>query len=225
MLTMKHYASLLAALVAMVIFTGCDNGPGYLYVDTLSDEAKASFIESEDDNDAYEKAFTSYSNARFYPVFSEFEKTHRYIAENDGNAEACEGDDGEMAAPVDNSEGGSVIYTDDDVTSIDGMGDEPSYEELSKFNTPNFVLYKLDSGDARKAAQDLVDRKISYEEFQKKVEGQEAVTVINLYDKRFDTCAGIDRKVFDTQLEKLRKTIAQIDREAAARKAEAAKQR
>ncbi len=219
---MKHFSYLLTAFVMLMTFTGCNNGPDYLYVDTQSDEAKASFIESEDDNDAYSKAFNNYSTARFYPIFSEFEKTHRYLVENEGGAEACEGDDGEMAAPADNSDGGAVIYTDDDVTNIDGMGDEPTYEELSKYNTPNFVLYKLNDNKAREAAKDFVDHKISYEEFQKKA--QEAVTVINLYDKNFDSCVSIDRKAFDTLLEKLRKTIAQIDKEAAAKKAEAAKE-
>ena len=219
---MKQFSYLLAAFVMMISFTGCKNGPDYLYVDTLSDEAKASFIESEDDTDAYNQAFNNYSTARFYPIFSEFEKTHRYLVENEDGAEACEGDDGEMAPPADNNEGGAVIYTDDDVTNIDGMGDEPTYEELSKYNTPNFVLYKLNDKKAREAAKDFAEKKISYEEFQKKT--QDAVTVINLYDKNFDSCVSIDRKAFDTLLEKLRKTIAQIDKEAAAKKAEAAKE-
>lgn len=220
---MKRYINLLLVVVAMLIFVACNRGPGYLYVDNQSDDPKPSFIESDDDNDAYTKAFTSYSTARFYPVFSEFEKTHRYIAENDG-AEACEGDDGEMVAPADDSEGGAVISTGDDVTSIDGMGSEPMYEELLKINKPNFVLYKLNNGDARNAAKDFVDRKISYEEFQKKVQGEDAVNVIDLYDKNFDACANIDRRVFDDMLAKLRKAIAQIDKEALQRKAEAAKQ-
>lgn len=222
-MTMKNYINLLLVVVATMFFVACNHGPDYLYVDNQSDEPKPSFIDSEDDSDAYSQAFTSYSKARFYPVFSEFEKTHRYIAENDG-AEACESDDGGMAPPADNSEGGAIIYTGDDVTSIDGMGSEPMYEELLKINKPNFTLYKLNNGDARKAAQDFVDKKISYDEFQKKVQADDAVTVVDLYDKNFDSCVNIDRKVFDDLLAKLRKAIAQIDKEAAARKAETAKQ-
>lgn len=220
---MKNYINLLLVVVATMVFVACNHGPSYLYVDNQSDEPKPSFIESDDDTDAYNKAFTNYSTARFYPVFSEFEKTHRYIAENDG-AEACESDDGGMAPPADNSEGGAIIYTDDDVTSIDGMGSEPIYEELLKINKPNFVLYKLNNSDARNAAKDFVDKKISYEEFQKKIQGEDAVTPIDLYDKNFDSCVNIDRMVFDDLLAKLRKAILQIDKEAAQRKAEAAKE-
>lgn len=103
------------------------------------------------------------------------------------------------------------------------MGSEPMYEELLKINKPNFILYKLNSGEARNAAKDFVDKKISYDEFLKKVKEGDDVAVIDLYDKNFDACVNIDRKVFDDMLAKLRKTIAQIDKEAAARKAEASK--
>ena len=219
---MKHYTNLLMGFVAMMALVACNHGPNYLYVDNQSDEPKPCFVESDDDTEAYNNAFTSYSTARFYPVFSEFEKTHRYIVENEG-AEACDADEGEMAPPADAGEGGAIIYTGDDVTSLDGMGSEPMYEELLKINKPNFILYKLNSGEARNAAKDFVDKKISYDEFLKKLKEGDDVAVIDLYDKNFDACVNIDRKVFDDMLAKLRKTIAQIDKEAAARKAEASK--
>ena len=100
------------------------------------------------------------------------------------------------------------------------MGDEPMYEELSKFNTPNFTLYKLTDGSARMAAQDFIDKKITFEEFIKKIEG--GSEVVNFYDKNFDACVNIDRKVFDRMLAKLRTTLTKIDQEAAAKKAEEA---
>lgn len=218
---MKKYNFLFMALLVMVAVTSCNKGPGYIYIDNQSDEPKVSFIESEDDAEAYNKAFENYSTARFYPVFSEFEKTHRYIAENEGNGEACESDEGEAAPPDDSNGVGAVISTGDDVTSIDGMGQEPVYEELSKFNTPNFMLYKITDGSARKAAQDFINKKISYEEFEKVLEGN--TEAINFYDKNFDSCVAIDRKVFDNLLSKLRATLSQIDKEVATRKAEAHK--
>ena len=215
---MKNYAYLMAAFVMVTLFTACNKGPQYLYVETLGDEAKVSYIESEDDNDAYSKAFENYSNARFYPIFSEFEKTHRYIKENDG-AESCEGDEGDVIV-TDNSEGGAIIYTGNDVNDEEGMGTEPTYEELLKINAPSFILYKLEDSAVRDAAKDLIDKKISYDEFMKKTEGK--IKEVNLYDKNFDACVSIDRKVFDNLLKKLRSTIAQIDKDAEARKAEAA---
>ena len=199
----------------MVATASCNRGPKYIYIDTQGDEPKVSFIEADEDDVAYDKAFETYSTARFYPLFSEFEKTHRYMAEN-GNSEACEGDEG-MAVPPDDSNGaGSVITTGDDVTSVDGQ--EPLYEELDKLNSPNFVLYKITDSSARTAAQDYIDKKITYEELEKILKGN--TEQINLYEKRFDHCVAIDRSVFEKLRNKLRAAIAQIDREAAARKAE-----
>lgn len=197
--------------IMIVSFYSCKKAPMYLYVDTMSDRSTIIEVDNEDDNSAYEKAFENYSNIRFYPIFSEFEKTKRYMIENADQEEACESDEG-MAAPPDDSQGGSVISTADDVNSMDAMGDEPVYEELSKFNTPSFTLYKLTDGDACKAAQDFVDKKITFEEFEKKVQGN--AQTINLYEKNFDKCVAIDRKVFDNMFDKFKKTIAQIEKEA-----------
>ena len=212
----KNY--LFMVLLLTVALTGCKKGPMYIYIDTQGDDPKVSFIDSEDDVNAYNKAFENYSNARFYPIFSEFEKTHRYIVENEGNNEACEADESAPVPADANSDRGSVITTGDEVTTIDGMGSEPSYEELSEFNEPNFILYKIESSSARKAAQDYIDKKISYEEFEKRMKG--STTPINLYKKNFQACATIDRNLFDKLIDKLRTTIAKIDREAAERKAE-----
>ena len=126
---MKKYTLLLLTLMVAFAFSSCKKSPQYIYVDNMSDEAKVSFIEGEDDNDAYSKAFENYSNARFYPVFSEFEKTRKYIAENDSASEACEGIEGEMAPPDDSGGGGEVISTSDDASSLDGMGDRPVVQD------------------------------------------------------------------------------------------------
>ena len=196
----------------LLAVASCNKSPQYIYVDNLGDEAKVSFVDATDDNAAYSKAFENYSNARFYPLFSEFEKTHKYIAENDSAAEACEGiEDGDIV--VDDTEGGDIISTDDDVNSLENMGDSPGYEELSKFNTPSFTLYKITGSKAKNAAQDYIDHKITYEEFQKKI--QDNVEVINLYDKNFDACVSIDRKVFDKLQTKLKATIEKIDKDVA----------
>jgi len=219
-INMKKYHFILLALTLVLSFSSCKKAPMYLYVDNLNDEPKISTVESEDDSDAYLKSFEKYSEARFYPVFSEFEKTHRYIVENEGESDACESPEGEVAPP-DNSEGGAIISTGDDVTNIDGMGDEPMYEELSKFNTPNFTLYKITDGSAREVAQELLDNKITFDDFKKKTAN--SIEEVNLYDKNFDACVNADRKVFDKLLAKLKTTIAQIDKEAAAKKAEEAK--
>ena len=215
---MKKYNLLLMALLVAMAVTGCKKGPMYIYVDKLGDEPKVSFIDAEDDNGAYNKAFEKYSEARFYPIFSEFEKTYRFIKENEGNSEACEGDESTAVPPDDSNGRGSVITTGDDVNTLEGMGQEPTYESLSKDNTPNFVLYKIEDGKARKAAQDLIDKKISYEEFEKIISG--TTESINLYDKSFESCATIDRNMFEKLRNKLRSAKAQIDKEAEARKAE-----
>jgi hypothetical protein len=216
---MKKYTLLLLALMVAIAFSSCKKSPQYIYVDNMSDEAKVSFIEGEDDNDAYSKAFENYSNARFYPVFSEFEKTRKYIAENDSASEACEGIEGEMAPPDDSGGGGEVISTSDDASSLDGMGDRPVYMELSKFNTPTFTLFKITDSSAREAAQDYIDKKITYEEFVKLTQGK--VEEVNLYDKNFDSCVAIDRKVFDQLQSKLAQALDKIDKDAANKKGDA----
>lgn len=216
---MKKYTLLLLALMVAIAFSSCKKSPQYIYVDNMSDEAKVSFIEGEDDNDAYSKAFENYSNARFYPIFSEFEKTRKYIAENDSASEACEGIEGEMAPPDDSGGGGEVISTSDDASSLDGMGDRPVYMELSKFNTPTFTLYKITDSSAREAAQDYIDKKITYEEFVKQTQGK--VEEVNLYDKNFDSCVAIDRKVFDQLQSKLAEALDKIDKDAASKKGDA----
>ena len=216
---MKKYTLLLLALMVAIAFSSCKKSPQYIYVDNMSDEAKVSFIEGEDDNDAYSKAFENYSNARFYPVFSEFEKTRKYIAENDSASEACEGIEGEMAPPDDSGGGGEVISTSDDASSLDGMGDRPVYMELSKFNTPTFTLFKITDSSAREAAQDYIDKKITYDEFVKLTQGK--VEEINLYDKNFDSCVAIDRKVFDQLQSKLAQALDKIDKDAASKKGDA----
>jgi hypothetical protein len=216
---MKKYTLFLLTLIVAVAFSSCKKSPQYIYVDNMSDEAKVSFIEGEDDTDAYSKAFENYSEARFYPIFSEFEKTRKYIAENDSESEACEGFEGEMAPPDDSGEGGEIISTSDDVSSLDGMGDRPVYVELSSFNTPTFTLYKINDSSARDAAQDYIDKKITYEEFVKKTQGK--VEEINLYDKNFDACVAIDRKVFDKLQSKLEAALEKIDKDVANKKGDA----
>ncbi|MBR2146285.1 MAG: hypothetical protein IJ925_02370 [Muribaculaceae bacterium] len=203
------------ALLVMIATASCNRGPKYIYVDMQGDEPKVSFIEADEDDVAYDKAFETYSTTRFYPLFSDFEKMHRYMADN-GNSEACEGDDGMVVPPDDSNGAGAVITTGDDVTSVEG--NEPLYEELDKLNSPNFVLYKITDSSARKAAQDYIDKKITYEELEKTLKGN--TEQISLYEKRFEHCVAIDRSVFDKLRNKLRATIAQIDREVAARKAE-----
>ena len=215
---MKKYANYFLLVIVAISFASCKKSPQYIYVDNMNEEAKVSFIDGVDDNDAYSKAFENYSNARFYPLFSEYEKTRKYIAENDSASEACEGIEGEVAPP-DNSEGGSIISTDDDVNSLDAMGDGPVYVELSRFNAPTFTLYKITDSSARSAAQDYIDKKITYEEFQKKT--QDNVEVINLYDSNFDACVTIDRKVFDSLHKKLTKALEKIDKDAASKQGDA----
>ena len=194
---MKKYAIYFLSVIVAMSFASCKKSPQYIYVDNMNEEAKVSFIDGVDDNDAYSKAFENYSNARFYPLFSEYEKTRKYIAENDSASEACEGIEGEVAPP-DNSEGGSIISTDDDVNSLDAMGDGPVYVELSRFNAPTFTLYKITDSSARSAAE-----------------------VINLYDSNFDACVTIDRKVFDSLQKKLTKALEKIDKDAARKQGDA----
>lgn len=213
---MKHYTLYFLTLLFALSLASCKQSPQYIYVDNISgDEAKLSFIEGEDDNDAYFKAFESYSNARFYPQFSAFEKTRKYIAENDSSSEACEGIEGEVAPP-DNSEGGDVIPSSDEVNT---MGERPVYTELSKFNTPTFTLYKITGSEARDAAQDYIDKKITYEEFVKRI--QDNVEEINLYEKNFDNCVAIDRKVFDKLQTKLDENLKKIDKDVANKQGDA----
>lgn len=210
---MKKFALLSLTLMTVLVFSSCKKSPQYIYVDNMSDEAKVSFIDAQDDNEAYNMAFENYSNARFYPIFSEFEKNRKYIAELDSTGEACEADEGEIAPPDDSGEGGDFISTGDDVSSFDGTGDVPEYQELLKINTPNFTLYKVTSGDARSAAQDYIDKKITYDEFKKRT--QDKVEEINLYDKNFDNCVSIDRRVFDKLMKKLKDAYEKIDKDVA----------
>lgn len=209
---MKKLTLLSLTFLVALTFASCKKSPQYIYVDNMSDEAKVSFIDAQDDTEAYNQAFENYSNARFYPIFSEFEKNRKYIAELDSTGEACEGDEGEVAPP-DDSQGGDFISTGDDVSSFDGTGDVPEYQELLKINTPNFTLYKITSSDARNAAQDYIDKKITYDEFVKKTQGN--VEEINLYNNNFESCVAIDRRVFDKLMSKLKAAYEKIDRDVA----------
>lgn len=204
---MKKYLSLLLTITMMLIVGGCKKAPMYVYVDTEASDPRVGLIEAEDDDAAYYKSFEKYSETRHYSNFSAVEKSLAYIGDG---LEACESDEADqgMAVPADDGVG-DVITTDD----AESMGEYPEYSELSEFNAPNFTLYRITDNDARQAAQDLIDKKISYEEFQKKTQGK--VETIELYEKAFKKCSDIDKKVYNNMLAKFKERAKNLPEQPA----------
>ena len=193
---MRKSFSLLLIIAMMLIVGSCKKAPMSVYVDTEASEPRVGLIEAEEDDAAYYKSFEKYSETRHYSNFSAVEKSRAYIGDG---LDACESDEADqgMAVPADDAVG-DVITTDDS----ESMGEYPEYSELSEFNAPNFTLYRITDEDARQAAQDLIDKKIRYEEFQKKTQGK--VETIDLYEKAFKQCSDIDKKVYNNMLAKFR---------------------
>ena len=200
---MKKSLFLLLTVTMMLTFGSCKKTPMYLYVDTEASEPRVGMIEAEEDDAAYYKSFEKYSETRHYSNFSAVEKSRAYIGDG---LDACESDVPEqgMAVPADDALG-DVITTDDSET----MGEYPMYFDLSKDLPPNFILYKITDKDARQAAQDLMDKNISFEEFQKKIKDKSEILYDpeqhkNLYEQEFAKCCDIDKRVYTNMLNKFK---------------------
>ena len=204
---MKKTSFLLFTMFLAIAFSSCKNkAPLYVYIDREADEPQVSQIELEEENDveAFYKSFEKYAETRHYKGFAAVDNS-AYIG---GGFDACEGDEAEqnMGAIDEPLSGGEMIPTDDS----EGTG-EYNYLDLSKDNPPNFTLYKIDDQEGRQAAQDYKDKKITFEEFEKKIKDKcEVLYDMNsdkkgLYEKEFNKCIEIDKTVYSKMSETFKK--------------------
>jgi len=202
MKNMKKFSLFLLSMLMIMAFSSCKKKTMYIYIDseTTDNEPKVTLIEAEDDTEAYYKCFEKYSESRHYPVFSEIEKSKAII--NEG-FEACESDEAEQSmAPAGDdviSGKGDVITTNDS----DEQSKDYEYPGLEQYVEPNFKVYKITDKESQKVAQDLIDKKISVDEFEKKVKGNSEI--IDLYKKDFKKCQDIDKKKYEELKAKFKK--------------------
>lgn len=204
---MKKIPFLLFTMILAIALSSCKNDPPmYIYIDREADDPKVSQIELEEENDveAFYKSFEKYSETRHYKGFSAVDNS-AYI----GNGfDACEGDEADQGMAVVNEpvEGGEMIPTDDSEAT-----GEYIYPDLSKDNPPNFTLYRLDDKESRQAAQDYKDKKITFDEFEKKIKDKCIVLYdMNsdkkaLYEKELNKCIQIDKAVYSKMSETFKK--------------------
>ncbi|MBP5687279.1 MAG: hypothetical protein J6X22_01385 [Muribaculaceae bacterium] len=216
---MKKTSLLLLAMFMALALGSCNNEkPMYVYIDceTLELEPKPSLIVADDDVTAFYNSFEAFSENKHDKVFYEILKTKEVF---EGGSEACESDEADQGAiPVSETDGvGELLPTGDS----DEAG-EYTYSDLldPKNSTPNFKLYKITDKDARKVAQDFIDKKISFEEFQTKVKDKAEVIYDNeqhkdIYEKEFKKCKEIDYNSYAKMRDKFNKSL-----QAAAQKKE-----
>ncbi len=209
---MKKISLLLLLMPLMLaLLSGCNNEkPMFVYIDceTLELEPKPSLIEADDDVSAFYKSFDEYSKNKHDKVFYEILKTKEVF---EGGSEACESDEADQGAiPMSETDGvGELLPTGDS----DETG-EYTYPDLlaPKDSTPNFKLYKITDKGARQVAQDFLDKKISFEEFQTKVKDHAEVIYDNeqhkdIYEKEFKKCKEIDYNAYAKMRDKFNNSL------------------
>ncbi len=208
---MKKTSFLLLTTIMILVLGSCNNEkPMYVYIDceTLELEPKPSLVVADDDVSAFYKSFDEYSSNKHDKVFYEILKTKEVF---EGGSEACESDEADQGAiPVSETDGvGELLPTGDS----DEAG-EYNYPELldPKNSTPNFKLYRITDKGARQVAQDFIDKKISFEEFQEKVKDKAEIIYDNeqhkdIYEKEFNKCKEIDYNAYAKMREKFNKSL------------------
>lgn len=192
--------TIIAAIASLALFTSCESK--YAYVETLGEEPKVEIISADEDAQAYDEAFNNFAEAHFYYLFEPFIKTKQNYSDYEGG---CDEDGEDTGAAVQGSddeggnEGDNVIVTDDS----ENNAEMPQLQQLTQADKPSgFVLYKLDSGEAKDAAKKLKEQKISLYEFQKITQGK--VTEIDLFEQQLQNCNATFKKVFDKNMQKLK---------------------
>lgn len=208
---MKKISSLLLAMIIILALGSCKKDkPMFVYIDceTLELEPKPSLIQADDDVNAFYNSFEKYSENKHDKVFYDIMKTKQVF---EGGSEACESDEADQGAvPVSEVDGvGEVLPSGDS----DEEG-EYNYPELlaPKNSTPNFKLYKITDKGARQVAQDFIDKKISFEEFQEKVKDNAEIIYDNeqhkdIYEKEFNKCKEIDYNAYVKMRDKFNKSL------------------
>ncbi|MBO4722923.1 MAG: hypothetical protein J5629_08315 [Muribaculaceae bacterium] len=208
---MKKTSLLLLTMMLILALNSCSKEkPMYVYIDceTLEFEPKPSLIVADEDMAAFYNSFEVYSENKHDKVFYDILKTKQVF---EGGSEACESDEADQGAiPVSETDGvGELLPTGDS----DEAG-EYIYTDLldPKDSTPNFKLYKITDKDARQVAQDFIDKKISFEEFQTKVKDKAEVIYDNekhkdIYEKEFKKCKEIDYNSYAKMREKFNKSL------------------
>lgn len=190
--------------------------PMYVYVDCENldkdSQPKPFLLEGDDDVSVFYNSFDKYASDRHYMEF----KSRMPIDNNGGGSEACESDEADQGAiPVSEVDGvGEPVPTGD----ADEAG-EYTYnpDNLDVNNTPNFILYKITDKDARKVAQDYLDKKISFEEFQNKVKDKSEIIYDNMqhksiYEREFKKCKEIDNNAYLKMKEKFNKSMQELQK-------------
>ena len=197
-------------MIMVLALGSCKKETMYVYIDceTLELEPKPSIIVADDDVSAFYNSFEAYSASKHDKVFYDILKTKQVF---EGGSEACESDEADQGAiPVSETDGvGELLPTGDS----DEAG-EYTYPDLldPKDSTPNFKLYKITDKDARQVAQDFIDKKISFEEFQTKVKDKAEIIYDNeqhkdIYEKEFKKCKEIDYNAYAKMRDKFNKSL------------------
>ena len=208
---MKKTSFLLLSMIMLLVLGSCKKEkPMYVYIDceTLELEPKPSLITADDDLNAFYNSFEKFSENKHDKEFYQLKKAREIIA---GGGEACESDEADQGAiPVGDVDGvGDVLPSGD--SDADG---EYIYRDLydPKNNTPNFKLYKITDKKARQVAQDFIDKKISFVEFQEKVKDNSEIIYDNernkeIYEKEFQKCKEIDYNAYSKMRDKFNKSL------------------
>ncbi len=202
---------LLLLMIMIVALSSCNgDNPMYVYIDceTLDLEPTPSQIVADDDITAFYNSFEKYSESKHDKVFYDIKKTKEVF---EGGGEACESDEADQGAiPVSEVDGMGELLPNGD---SDEEG-EYNYSELldPKNSTPNFKLYRITDKGARKVAQDFIDKKISFEEFQEKVKDKAEILYDNeqnkdIYEKEFKKCKEIDYNSYVKMRDKFNKSL------------------
>ncbi len=209
---MKKTSFLLLTMIMVLALASCNKKkPMYVYIDceTLELEPKPSLIEGDDDVAAFYKSFEKYSENKHDKVFYDLKKTKEVF---EGGSEACESDEADQGAiPV----GGDMEGVGELLPNGDSDEEgEYNYPELlaPKNSTPNFKLYKITDNKARQVAQDFIDKKISFVEFQEKVKDDAEIVYDNeqhkdIYEKEFNKCKEIDYDAYARMRDKFIKSL------------------
>lgn len=208
---MKKTFFLHLTIILLLALGSCNKEkPMYIYIDceTLELEPKPSLIVANDDVTAFYNSFEKYSENKHDKVFYDLRKTKEVF---EGGSEACESDEADQGAvPVGDMDGVGELLPNGD---SDEEG-EYNYSELlaPKNSTPNFKLYKITDKSARQVAQDFIDKKISFEEFQEKVKDKAEIVYDNeqhkdIYEKEFNKCKEIDYDAYARMRDKFIKSL------------------
>ena len=211
----KPFLILLTMIMVLALGSCKKEKPMYVYIDCENldqdSQPKPFLIEGDDDIAVFYNSFDKYASDRHYLEF----KSRMPVDINGGGSEACESDEADQGAiPVSEVDGaGELIPTGD----ADEAGEYIYPDNLDVNNTPNFILYKITDKEARKLAQDYLDKRISFDEFQKKVMDKSEIIYDNvqhkgIYEKEFKKCKEIDYNAYSKMREDFNKKVLEAQK-------------